>query len=180
MSASTAIRRQIAAAIAAICACLALASTASAVDLRDWGRKFPASQRFVVLSQFNNEAVLDKETQPIWQREHAGVNDFQRYAANYCISRRIGNRMGWRLPTVAELSSLLDTGASGSTKLPVGHPFKSYNGFQGGFWTTTQLPRRSGDSLNYEQYYVVHISTGGATHESEFTYRNFLCVRGPE
>lgn len=36
------------------CSGFAIANTATAVDLRDWGRKFPTSERFVVLSQFNN------------------------------------------------------------------------------------------------------------------------------
>src|SRR5262245_39617836 len=43
---------------------LALANHARAVDLRDWGRKYDnANERSVVLSEFNNDAVLDKETQ---------------------------------------------------------------------------------------------------------------------
>jgi hypothetical protein len=44
-------RHRFAAAVATACAGLALASAADAVDLRDWGRKFPASERFVVLGR---------------------------------------------------------------------------------------------------------------------------------
>src|SRR4030095_1945517 len=48
---------------------LALANHARAVELRDSGRKYDnASERFVVLADFNNEAVLDRETQLVWQR----------------------------------------------------------------------------------------------------------------
>src|SRR4030095_6393630 len=48
---------------------LALANHARAVDLRDWGRKYDnASERFVVLADFNNEAVLDRETPLAWLR----------------------------------------------------------------------------------------------------------------
>ena len=30
--------------------------------MANWDQKLPASQRFVVLAAFNNQAVLDKET----------------------------------------------------------------------------------------------------------------------
>jgi hypothetical protein len=46
----------------------------AAIDTRDWGRKFASSDnRFVVLDAFNNEAVLDEETQLVWQRYHVGA-----------------------------------------------------------------------------------------------------------
>ena len=53
--------------IAAFCGCFALgllAPPAEALDLRDWGKQFSnARGRFQVLPLFNNEAVLDMETQ---------------------------------------------------------------------------------------------------------------------
>jgi hypothetical protein len=33
-----------------------------------WDQQFPAAQRFIVLSNWNNEAVLDRETGLVWQR----------------------------------------------------------------------------------------------------------------
>jgi hypothetical protein len=48
---------------------LALASNARAVDLRDRDRKYElASERFLVLASFNNEAGLDQEAQLVWRR----------------------------------------------------------------------------------------------------------------
>ena len=65
---------RIAATVAAAYAGLALTSTAGAVDMREWGRKYNiASERFVVLTSFNNEAVLDKETQLVWHRSKGGA-----------------------------------------------------------------------------------------------------------
>lgn len=80
---------------ALFCFRLGLASAAEAVDLCDRGRKLPASERFVVLAQFNNEAVLDKETQLIWQRSPSttldvwATADYQR-----CAIATIGGRAG--------------------------------------------------------------------------------------
>ena len=33
-----------------------------------WSRKLPAATRFLVLTDWNNEAVLDKETGLVWER----------------------------------------------------------------------------------------------------------------
>jgi hypothetical protein len=124
MSLPNRISHRIAAAVAAGCAGLVLASAAGAVDLRDWGRKFPTSERFVVLSQFNNQAVLDKETQLVWQR--SPISTLQSfYAADYnsCSRTPIGARHGWRLPSRFELMTLIDPAASAPIRLPAGHPF---------------------------------------------------------
>ncbi len=45
--------------------------------------------------------------------------------------------MGWRLPALQELASLVDrsVSAEGVPKLPVGHPFT--NVVAGGYWSTT-------------------------------------------
>jgi hypothetical protein len=101
------IGRRIAAVVAAGFAGIALANTAGAVDLRDWGRKFPTGERFVVLTQFNNEAVLDKETQLVWQASVSPVTATWSQAYSRCqFSTATGGRRGWRLPTYVELASV--------------------------------------------------------------------------
>jgi hypothetical protein len=49
------------------CAGIAAASTAAATA-RHWGRQYPATERFKVLAQFGGVAVLDRETQLVWER----------------------------------------------------------------------------------------------------------------
>jgi hypothetical protein len=133
-------RHRFAAAVATACAGLALASAAEAVDLRDWGRKFPASERFVVLAQFNNQAVLDKETQLVWQRTpFQSLLPYRNSAVDSCTDRSNGGRLGWRLPSLHELASLVDPSAApGSLALPAGHPFIAVPlGVYGEYWTAT-------------------------------------------
>ena len=140
MSSAIRIKSRVAAAVAIGCAGLALAGTAGAVDLRDWGRKFPADQRFVVLSQFNNEAVLDKETQLVWELTPDPTFRSWLYADyNRCSITSIGGRLGWRLPTRFEFMSLMDPSVSGTVKLPAGHPFVGVqpNNY---FWTSSESP----------------------------------------
>jgi hypothetical protein len=71
-----------------------------------------------------DDVVLDKETGLVWAR-NANLGDVTTWknVIGYCRNYvTLGNRMGWRLPTVEELSSLVDPGQS-NPALPVGHPF---------------------------------------------------------
>ena len=36
--------------------------------LKSWSNKIPAAKRFVALADFNNEAVLDRETGLVWEQ----------------------------------------------------------------------------------------------------------------
>ena len=76
-----------------------------------WDQTLPAATRFVVLANFSNDAVLDRETGLVWS-----LSTFPDFiwvgAVRFCRNSRIGGRGGWRLPTLEELLSLTDsTGA---------------------------------------------------------------------
>src|SRR5689334_977946 len=92
-----------------------------------WDQTLPASTRFIVLSNFNSEAVLDRETGLVWERTPSTDAVNWVFAQNHCESLRTGNRMGWRLPTLEELHTLADPSAGNVSLhqpfLPVGHPF---------------------------------------------------------
>ena len=82
--------------------------------------------RFVVLSNWNSDAVLDRETGLVWERTPAPADttSFQWSSSNdYCIELSTGARYGWRLPTIQELLSLRDPSAANAFLLPSGHPF---------------------------------------------------------
>ena len=98
----------------------------------------PAScPRFVVLANMNSDAVLDRETGLVWdKRPDSNVVSFSQAEAS-CVGKNIGNRRGWRLPTISELQSLLDPSKS-SPALPDGHPFENVNSsFLSAYWTST-------------------------------------------
>jgi len=104
--------------------------------------------RFIVLSNWNGEAVLDRETGLVWQRSPMapctnplfcrvltqGTVTWNQ-AQLYCNFLIVGNRGGWRVPTVQELHSLIDYANTQSPRLPPGHPF---TGVQSSFyWSAT-------------------------------------------
>jgi hypothetical protein len=146
---------------------LAFASAAEAVDLRDWGRKYnDASERFVVLSSFNNEAVLDKETQLVWRRSAPSATSWF-YALQNCYASGTGGRYGWRLPSISELLSLAGTGGV----LPVDHPFLNVSA-QAFFWSSTDLYSNPA----YARTKQLLANLMSAT--SKDTVNPYLCVRG--
>lgn len=93
--------------------------------LKSWSNVIPnASRRFVALADFNNEAVLDRETGLVWEQSPQTTYASWSGALETCINKNVGGRKGWRLPSIPELASLIDpsVAAPGPT-LPAGHPF---------------------------------------------------------
>ncbi len=71
-----------------------------------WDQVFPASERFKLV--MGGAAVLDKETGLVWEQAPSTVQKNWYGAHSDCIPKIVGNRMGWRLPTVAEMTSLVN------------------------------------------------------------------------
>ena len=99
-----------------------------------WDRKLAPADRFYVLTNWNNEAVLDKETGLVWERTPA-QNGSWSAARNLCAALTTGDRRGWRLPSFHELQSLIQPNVvppsrasrwvillSTSSRLPIGRP----------------------------------------------------------
>jgi hypothetical protein len=126
----------------------------------------------VVLADFNNEAVLDRETGLVWEKSPSTVPQDWSTARATCINKNVGGRKGWRLPAVPELSSLIDpTVASGPT-LPVGHPFQ--NAHSAFYWSATT------DALTTADAWVVIFTNSLVDHVLK-TFSNSVltwCVRG--
>jgi hypothetical protein len=98
-----------------------------------WNRIIPADQRFV--DALDGNAVLDKETGLVWDKspDTNAVSWHDAMAA--CFTKRKGERLGWRVPTLDELASLLDTTQMTAPHLPEGNPFSNVQ--NGSYWTST-------------------------------------------
>jgi hypothetical protein len=131
--------------------------------------------RFVVLSNMNSAAVLDRETGLVWERTPSPEPTTWRGAQTSCNEFvTIGNRLGWRLPTVNELASLIDVSRS-DPALPAGHPF---NGVQvsGYYFTATD------DGRDTDNTWIVSFAGDGdlsnGMNGSKDSSHYFWCVRG--
>jgi Protein of unknown function (DUF1566) len=132
----------------------------------------PGQSRFKVLPQFGGEAVLDKETGLVWERSPspdpvpwAGIFGG---AVARCYSRSVGGRRGWRLPTVEEISSLIDPTQTNPT-LATGHPFTGVQ--NDGYWSITSTP--GGISAYFRNFGTGVLGING-TSQLERAW----CVRG--
>lgn len=104
----------------------AVALPVAADPLGSWDSVINGPGRFRILKDFNNAAVMDRETGLVWERSpDTGTRDW-RGAHRFCIDRAVGNgnRKGWRLPTVQEILSLVDP-TRDAPSLPAGHPFSN-------------------------------------------------------
>ena len=154
------------------------AASAGAVPLESWEDKIPnANQRFKVLSEFEGAAVLDKETQLVWEQSplttfhtwdfSAGVFES---ALTQCTTRTTGGRKGWRLPSVHELASLVDP-ANSNRSLPTGHPFANVQ--SAFYWSATSSTGTPTSA------WIVFFNDGvvGQGHKA-FNGGHAWCVRG--
>jgi len=101
---------------------------------RNWYQRLPASERFVRV--MNQEAILDKETGLVWEQAPDTTEKKWADAVYYCRSKVVGNRLGWRLPTIEELSSLVDKDKNQTGRaLPAGSSFS--NVVLSAYWSST-------------------------------------------
>jgi hypothetical protein len=134
--------------------------------------------RFIVLSNWNSQAVLDRETGLVWQRTGCigllcdGFN--WATAQQVCIELTVGDRGGWRLPTIQELKSLADVTRT-DPALPPGHPFVVQNpGFdilQPAWSATTD----AGDS---GRAWIINFRFGSVAPAAKTALLKAWCVRG--
>ena len=92
--------------------------------VHNWQEAHPAANRFAILPDFNNEAVLDTDTGLIWEIAPRPTAITWNEARSTCFTRGTGGQKGWRLPTPIEMRSLVGPAVdSPIPNIPPGHPF---------------------------------------------------------
>lgn len=152
-----------------------LLTSAAPAQLQPWNDQINTPLRFKVLSEFGNAAVWDKETGLVWEKtpSTSGFNWYQ--AHEHCIRTNIGNRRGWRLPTLQELESLFNPSVPApGPALPTGHPF-IINGLGSYYWTATTYAL-----ITSSAWQVQFVNGAGFPAQDTKTDSGWLvwCVRG--
>ena len=125
--------------------------------------------RFTVLGEYNREAVRDNKTGLVWERSPARDMSDWEMARRRCSSKQAGGGTGWRVPTVQELSTLVEP-SSIDVKLPADHPFANVE--PAIYWSATE--RR--DNVAYASF--VNFSSGGSATLEKYMPSFVWCVRG--
>jgi hypothetical protein len=147
--------------------------------LKSWSNVIVnANRRFVVLSDFGNAAVLDRETGLVWER-HPDDSGTWEDAVRTCWLRQTGGRMGWHLPLIEELASLVDSNVPApGPALPPGHPFQNVQTgglFESAYWSSTTDVRQA---FLPTQAWEVRFFDGSTGDSGKTVTRHVWCVRG--
>jgi len=151
-----------------------------------WDQQINGHGRFKVLKEFDGAAVLDKETGRVWEQSPStatfcwtafadctgtGTTPAVPDAFTHCYQLEVGGRKGWRLPSIEELASLVDTsqGSPTTPALPAGHPF---NVLPTPHWSSTT------NAFDAGRAWAVGFATGSVFNPVKTATREAWCVRG--
>jgi len=141
-----------------------------------WDQQIAPATRFVVLTNWNSAAVLDKETGLVWEKTPSITTMSWIDARHHCTHETTtGARKGWRLPAVHELTSLIDPSvASPGPTLPPGHPFTTgaFGVRLAPYWSATTYA--AGSSVAWE----ADFSEGSVSTIFKGLLKPAWCVRG--
>ena len=142
--------------------------------LKSWSNIIPnAAKRFVVLADFSNQAVLDRETGLVWEKSPEAITSTWEFALIECANKNVGGRKGWRLPSMPELASLIDPSVvPPDPTLPPAHPFANVQATR--YWSATKVATFIEDQWNVN-FYGGNVATAVADNDRFL----FWCVRGP-
>jgi hypothetical protein len=177
---------------------LALASSAAvADDLAAWSERIDDDQdRFEVVGLLT--AYLDRETQLVWLREPKRTVATWDEARNYCLNVKASYgsrlRMGWRLPSVHELSTLATLEWAQKDRPPFGRLVDEIQFRERpGLWTATSVaedvysaPSAMADALagtTSDAFYAYAVDLTYVVPEIQVQPKDnklgVVCVRGP-
>ena len=125
--------------------------------------------RFTLLAEYSNAAVRDNSTGLVWEQTPSGATTDWTSARGSCLNKSIGNMRGWRLPSVVELTSLIDP-----SSLAPYVPATMFTGVQPNpYWTATG--NETNTNLNK---WSVNFADGQAGTSGKTASLLVWCVRG--
>ena len=142
-----------------------------------WDQTLPSATRFIILSNFNSEAVLDRNTGLVWEKSPTRVQaSGQTWAVARlaCANSTVGGQKGWRLASLPELTSLVDPTQS-SPSLPLGHPFTNVQfATTDTYWSATKYAEAANPTLAW----IVSFGSGNVAIFNVNFGSQLWCVRG--
>ena len=138
-----------------------------------WSQRINTTKRFTVLTAFGSAAVLDNKTGLVWEQNPSTSTSTWSGAQSQCNVSTVGGRLGWWIPTIQELASLVDPdNSSGNPDLPPGHPFNNVQ-TSNTYWSATTL---AGDT---SKVWSVGFAAGSLFNDDKSDGSLFVwCVRG--
>ncbi len=134
--------------------------------------------RFELMPDYANMAVRDNETGLVWEQSpNTGIVNLQA-AWQHCARREVGGRMGWRLPAMSELTSLMDINKPDPNGLMLaeGHLF-AIPADTTGYWSATGF-----QGGNFAVWYGATIFSGNPANlvgsMNVFSSNRVWCVKG--
>ena len=114
---------------------------------------------------------MDKNTGLTWEQSPLTTTETWSSARFQCIRRGTGGQMGWRLPSIHELTSLVVPGnPAGGPDLPAGHPFSNVQ--SGSYWSAATNVETPADAWR------VSFSNGNVSAGNKASALFVWCVRG--
>ena len=147
---------------------LAVFTSEAAAQIQPWNTIIPFN-RFQVLNQFGNAAIFDQETGLVWEQSPETNTQNWLNAQARCNTKAVGNRQGWRLPTLQELASLVDPSGRFGPTLPA-NPFANVRSSI--YWSATTAASNPAIAwfVNFDNGQVAN----GLKTDAHFVW----CVRG--
>jgi len=134
-----------------------------------WDKNLPSASRFTVLTDFGGAAVRDNNTGLVWEQAPDATTRTWVQSIIYCVNKNVGGTRGWRLPSVAELASLINP--------TLAQPFVPASVFTGVqlefYWSAT----KAADAPLPSAWFVDFFGGTAFEHDKNFSGHAW-CVRG--
>lgn len=144
-----------------------------------WDTNNPSSSRF---TEVFSGAILDKNTGLVWEKMPTGsAPSTWDYARLQCVNQSIAGTRGWRLPSVVELTSVIDPTVQSVPPIPA----TAFSVNPATYWTATTATRADGlnNTASTANAYTVDFTNvnamAGTTLKTDAISTRFWCVRGP-